>query len=83
MGELVEDEDGELWMERGFANTWADVYADHGEDFEAHVMPVGDTGSHVAAEDCPCCPQMNYDGVWMHRAYDDREAYEEKRRRPN
>ena len=84
MSKLVEDEEtGELWLESGFANTWRDVLVWDDEIYEAHVVPEGDIGAHVMAEDCPCCPQMDHEGVWQHRAYDDREAYEEKRRRPH
>ena len=78
-----DDETGELWTKDGFSNQWGFTVIEDDETAEAHVFPCGDTGAHVMAEDCPCAPQMDDNGVWIHRAYDDREAYATKKRRPN
>jgi hypothetical protein len=67
---------GELWANAGFDYGWDCVVVHDPETIHAHILPIGDTGSHVCAEDCPCCPQMDHEGVWQHRAYDGREAYD-------
>lgn len=80
--ELVLDEElGELVQPAGFGYAWRDCYLrdDVGDIDEAHVVPIGDSSRHVLCEDCPCRPQMNSDGVWLHRAWDGREAAENGR----
>lgn len=74
---------GELWVEDGFANDWQPIVRENDETFEVHVTPMGDSGAHLLHEECPCCPYMNDSGAWVHRAYDDRDAFEQKKRRPS
>lgn len=77
--DLVQDQDtGELIQPAGFGWRWRDYHLVTDEDYAAHVVPLGDSRPHMLAETCPCRPQMNDAGVWLHRAWDGREAKEEK-----
>jgi hypothetical protein len=83
---LLYDEELDLWfMPPGFDYRWYDFYLEDDEDdeVEAHCIPVGDTGTHIASEDCKCQPDEDVNGVWLHWAFDGRDYYEMKKRRPN
>lgn len=76
---LEQRDDGVLVQPAGFGYRWRDYYLTSSDDeFAAHVVPVGDSRPHLLTEDCPCRPQMNSAGVWLHRAWDRREMKEEK-----
>lgn len=50
---------------------------------ELHVTPDYDERQHELAQECRCRPQMDHEGVWVHRAFDQRDLYEEGRRKPH
>lgn len=80
---LFDPDSGRFWIEAGFDYRWYDFYHVDDEVFETHVLPVGDTGSHIASPDCKCCPQMDENGVWLHWAYDGRDDFDQGKRRPS
>jgi hypothetical protein len=41
-----------------------------------HVLPVGDIKYHSAQEICPCHPTETEPRLWVHNAWDNREAKE-------
>jgi len=47
-----------------------------GTEKRVHVMPVGDTEIHAGQACCDCKPTEVEPGVWVHHAWDCREARE-------
>jgi hypothetical protein len=43
---------------------------------QTHVVPLNDLREHTYSDHCWCTPYED-DGVWVHRAMDRREEYEE------
>ena len=41
-----------------------------------HIIPVDDLREHEATPECWCCPSEEEDGIFVHHALDNREAYE-------
>lgn len=50
---------------------------------QAHIVPVNDIEQHKLGEDCPCCPDedVQHPDVWVHNAWDGREAHYEHGRK--
>lgn len=47
----------------------------------SHMLPNEDVQQHYL-ENCPCCPDYNWQGgIYVHNSFDGREAYETKRRK--
>jgi hypothetical protein len=50
----------------------------------SHVIPSGDLYDHEMSDDCWCQPEMDdEDSVATHHSFDNREAFEEGRRKPS
>ena len=50
-----------------------------------HVMPTGDLREHEPTPDCWCEPEEDdkEPGVWLHNSADERERFEDGRRKPS
>lgn len=57
-----------------------------GTDGDSHLIPEHDVENHIMSRDCPCKPfddpEALYE-VFCHRAFDQREAYEQASRKPH
>lgn len=84
-GPLIYDDETELfYADSGFDNRWYACGIVRDGEREDHVVPLGDSGTHILTDDCPCCPhEDDGDGVIRHRSYDERELFGTGERRPS
>lgn len=50
---------------------------------EVHVIPDDDDKSHECSEECPCSPDEDEPGFFIHNSFDQREDFENGRREPS
>jgi hypothetical protein len=82
-GPLIYDDETELfYADAGFDNRWYACGIVREDFHEHHVVPLGDQGTHILTDDCPCDPWIDEEGCVMHRAYDERELFGTGKRRP-
>lgn len=64
-------------------STDGDEWAEESLEFDytfSHVYPVGDLREHEIWAGCWCGPELNMDDVFVHKAMDGRESYEQGRK---
>lgn len=62
-------------------NLYKDEDLQHG--WVLHICPTQDIAPHILSNDCPCRPFGNDDQQVVHNAWDGRELYETKKRKPH
>ncbi len=62
---------------------WAALTVSVNGTMQFHQVPINDTRPHQLAETCTCgvAEDHEVDGVYVHKAWDNREAYERGSRR--